>query len=137
MNSPIKEKFIIEACAMLAYLNNEDGSTIIEEILQRGQRQEAEIFITAMDLAEICHIIRNEEGKERALKVMVLVKTLPVQLVVLDESLIMTVGEIRMKYPLTLGDALVAAVAKSRGAKIITGDHDFKKLEKELDIIWI
>ena len=136
MESP-KEKFVIDACAMLAYLNNEDGSTVIEEVLQKGQRQEAKVFLTAMDLAEIYHVILKEEGREKAIKVMVLIRNLPLERVGLDESLLMMAGEIRLQHPLTLGDALVAAVAKSMKAKIITGDRDFKKLEKELDIIWI
>jgi len=132
-----KEKFVIDACAMLAYLNNESGSSVIEQVLKRAERHEVKIFITIMDLAEIYHLILKEAGREKAIKSIVLLRNLPVESMTLDESLLMIAGELRMQYPLTLGDAFVAAVAKSMDAKIITGDKDFKAIEKEIGIIWI
>ena len=131
------EQFILDASAMLAYLNNEDGVEIIDEVLERGGRNEAKIFITAMDLAEIFHIVLKKEGRDKALKTILLIKNLPVESVGLDESLLMLAGEIRVQFPLSLGDALVAALAKTRKAKIITGDSDFKGLEKEIECVWI
>jgi len=133
----VKEKFVLDACAMLAYLNNEEGSALIEAILKKAEKNEASVFITAMDLAEIYHIVLKEEGREKALKTMVLIKNLPVKSIGLDEPLLMSAGEIRVQFPLTLGDALVVAVAKSREAKVITGDRDFKKVEKEVEVVWI
>lgn len=132
-----KDQFILDACAMLAYLNNEEGVEIIGEVLERGNRNEARIFITAMDLAEIFHIVLKKEGRDKALKTILLIKNLPVECVGLDEALLMLAGEIRVQFPLTLGDALVAAVAKTKKAKIITGDKDFKDLEKEIECVWI
>jgi len=131
------ECFILDACAMLAYLNNEHGVEVIGEVLEKGNRDEAKIFITAMDLAEIYHIVLKKEGRDKALKTILLIKNLPVECVGLDEPLLMLAGEIRMQFPLTLGDALVAAVAKTKKAKLITGDSDFKSLEKEIECVWI
>lgn len=136
MDSP-EEQFILDACAMLAYLNNEDGVEVIGEMLEKGSRNEVKIFITAMDLAEIYHIVLKKEGRDKALKTILLIKNLPVECVGLDEPLLMLAGEIRVQFPLSLGDALVAAVAKTRKAKIITGDNDFKSLEKEIECVWI
>jgi len=90
-----------------------------------------------MDLADIYHLILKEAGREKAIKSIVLLRNLPIENIMLDESLLMLAGEIRVQYPLTLGDAFVAAAAKSMGAKIITGDKDFKAVEKEINIIWI
>ena len=131
------ECFVLDACAMLAYLNNENGAEFIGEILEKGNRKEVKIFLTEMDLAEIFHIVLKQEGRERALKAMLLIKTLPVECIAMDEPLLMLAGEIRIQFPLTLGDALVAALAKSKKAKLITGDNDFKSLEKEIECVWI
>jgi len=131
------EKFILDAGSMLAYLNNENGAETIGEILERGGRKEAKVFITAMDLAEIFHIVLKKEGRDKALKTILLIKNLPVECIGLDESLLMLAGEIRVQFPLSLGDALVAAVAKTRKAKVITGDRDFRGMEKEIECVWI
>jgi predicted nucleic acid-binding protein len=134
---PLKDKFIFDTSALLAYLNNEGGSALIEEILKKAERKDADVFITSMDVAEIYHIVLKEEGREKALKAIVLIKNLPIESVGLDESLLMAAGEIRVQFPLTLGDALVVAVAKSKDAKIITSDRDFKKVEGEVSVVWI
>ena len=131
------EKFILDAGSMLAYLNNENGAETIGKILERGGRKEAKVFITAMDLAEIFHIVLKKEGRDKALKTILLIKNLPVECIGLDESLLMLAGEIRVQFPLSLGDALVAAVAKTRKAKVITGDRDFRGMEKEIECVWI
>jgi len=136
MDSP-KDKYVLDTCAMLAYLNNENGSALIEEMLKKAQKRDAVIFLTSMDLAEIYHIVLKEEGRDKALKTMVLVRNLPIESVGLDEQLLMAAGEIRVQCPLSLGDALVVAVAKAKGAKIVTGDRDFKSVEKEVEVVWV
>ena len=136
MDSP-KDKYVLDTCAMLAYLNNENGSALIEEMLKKAQKRDAVIFLKSMDLDEIYHIVLKEEGRDKALKTMVLVRNLPIESVGLDEQLLMAAGEIRVQFPLSLGDALVVAVAKAKGAKIVTGDRDFKSVEKEVEVVWV
>ncbi len=40
-------------------------------------------------------------------------------------------------YRLNLVDAFAAALAKEKKAELITGDPEFKALEKEIKITWL
>ena len=43
----------------------------------------------------------------------------------------------RSRYRLSLADAFAAALAKDMKAELVTGDPEFKALEKEIEIQWL
>ena len=52
-----------------------------------------------------------------------------------DEPAAATVFKAR--HRLSLADALAAALAKEKKAELVTGDPEFKALEKEIKIAWL
>ena len=44
---------------------------------------------------------------------------------------------LKSKYPVAYGDCFAAALGIQRKCKVITGDPEFEKLEKEVGIIWL
>jgi predicted nucleic acid-binding protein len=46
-------------------------------------------------------------------------------------------GALKTAHDLGLADACAAALAKSKKAELVTGDMEFKALEKELKIDWL
>jgi predicted nucleic acid-binding protein len=46
-------------------------------------------------------------------------------------------ADFKARHKLSLADAFAAALAKERKAELITGDPEFKALEKEIKIGWL
>jgi ribonuclease VapC len=46
-------------------------------------------------------------------------------------------ARLKASYPISLADAFAAALAKIHNAELVTGDREFKLLERELKITWL
>ena len=55
----------------------------------------------------------------------------------LDRELAEIAASLKAEYDLGLADAFAAALAKNKKAELVTADHEFKSVEKEIKIIWL
>ena len=62
---------------------------------------------------------------------------LPIEFHPVTRALADVAADFKARYKLSLADAFAAALAKERKAELITGDPEFKALEKEIKIGWL
>ena len=55
----------------------------------------------------------------------------------MDRELADLAAGLKARFSLSLADAFAAALAKKLKAELITGDAEFKPLEKEIRILWL
>ncbi|MFY9672974.1 MAG: PIN domain-containing protein [Terriglobales bacterium] len=46
-------------------------------------------------------------------------------------------ADFKARFKLSLADAFAAALAKERKVELVTGDPEFKALEKEIKVQWL
>jgi predicted nucleic acid-binding protein len=46
-------------------------------------------------------------------------------------------ADFKARFKISLADAFAAALAKEKKAQLVTGDLEFKSLEKEIRISWL
>ena len=54
-----------------------------------------------------------------------------------DRRLADLAADFKARFKMSLADAFAAALAKERKAELVTGDSEFKPLEKEIKINWL
>ena len=54
-----------------------------------------------------------------------------------DRELAESAALLKNEYDLGLADAFAAALAKEKKTELVTGDAEFKPLEKEIKINWL
>jgi predicted nucleic acid-binding protein len=59
------------------------------------------------------------------------------EVVTVDRDLAEAAALLKNTYKLGLADAFAAALAKSKKAELVTGDHEFKAVDKEIKINWL
>jgi predicted nucleic acid-binding protein len=62
---------------------------------------------------------------------------LPIDIILPDSDLIWKAAEIKADYSISYADSFAAATALSKGAAILTGDPEFKKLKGIVSVEWI
>jgi predicted nucleic acid-binding protein len=48
-----------------------------------------------------------------------------------------TAADFKARFPMSLADAFAAALAKEKKAELVTGDPEFKAVEKEIKVAWL
>lgn len=131
------DRFILDACAVLALLREEQGMDIVKEVID----SDVETFLHAVTFLEIYYNVTNELGIENAnLFFEQLLQTKIKIIYEITENTIKHAGYFKSKYKVSLGDSFVLATAKSHSAKIVSSDHhelDIIEKSENMKFLWI
>lgn len=137
----MKERFVLDACALIAFLDDEDGADKVEEVLRRAQRDECVIYINKLNLLEIYYGVFREDGREKAEEILTRIVALPLIIIdTLTDDVFKEAGRLKAIYKISLADSIALAEAKTRGSQILTADHhEFDALDQkgEVTFHWI
>ncbi len=126
----MKDSFIIDACALIAFLADEEGAANVERILIDSNNK---VFLHTINLLEIYYGIFREEGREKAEMVLKKIIKLPIKLIdTLKDKTVREAGRLKATYKISLADSIVLAEASLKKARIVTADHhEFDIIEKK------
>jgi predicted nucleic acid-binding protein len=129
---------VIDASALLCYLNKEQGWEKMEELLSLAAEKEKSLFMSAVNWGEVYYIIlRNLVDYHEAEEVEKVIQTLPIEIVPADRELAKEAATLKVNHKLAYADAFAAALAKLKKAELITSDKEFKSVEGKIKISWI
>jgi len=124
-------KYLFDTKALVALFNDEDGADFVERILREVDEGKAEGFVSSITLTEVYYLYLRRAGKETARKRVEQIKLSNLEVIAIDESVALRAGEYKVRA-IPIADALIAASARSAGAKIVTDDRHFEGLDVEV-----
>ena len=95
--------------------------------------------MSVINWGEIYYNTMRETSQSEAEARIKEIASLPIEIVGIGDDLKMTRQAAIYKaiYRVAYADAFAAALAKERRAELVTGDPEFKPLEKEIKINWL
>lgn len=121
-------KYLLDTKALIAFFNNENGAENVEKILSDIDENKVEGFVSAITLTEIYYLYSRRSGESFAKKRIEQIKLSNLKMVVIDDEIAIKAGKYKVKA-IPIADALIAASAYFIGAKVVTDDEHFEKLE--------
>jgi len=128
---------VLDSYSLIAYLENEDGAERMIEVIQVARNGGKPLLLSVVNWGEVYYITLREAGRERVETVVHLISTLPIQVVPADLELTRQAAEFKASKRMSYGDCFAAALAKLRKAELVTGDEEFRQIEKEIKVLWI
>jgi ribonuclease VapC len=93
--------------------------------------------MTEVNYAEVQYMIRRKDGDAAWAVIAHELRTAPIEFHPATRRLADRAAEFKARYQLGLADAFAAALAKEKKAELLTGDPEFKAVEKEIKIHWL
>jgi ribonuclease VapC len=131
---------VLDSFALIGYLENEPFSSRIEKMLRQSRQGKLSIYLHAIHLGEVYYIAMREQGMESADLAVARIKAFPLIYVdTIDDELLRGAAAFKANYPISYADSFAAAMAVMHNAVLLTGNPEFKKLEKKegLSIEWL
>jgi predicted nucleic acid-binding protein len=131
---------ILDACALIAWLKNEDGADIVDGLLDKAETGEIDLFISVVNLVEINYGFISDVGADRAKEIMRTIKETAVKITGINDSIFQETSLFKAKYNLSLADAFGLGTAAAYGGTFVTCDHhELDKIEPALNVpfLWI
>jgi predicted nucleic acid-binding protein len=130
--------YILDAWALVAWLEEENGHLRVDRLFNKAQRQEIKLAISIVNFGEVFYRTAKQYGIEEATRTEKRLRALSINIIApVEEKLVMRAAYLKAQYPISYADAFAAALAEQEKAILITGDRDFKRVEKIVKIEWL
>ena len=128
---------VLDSYALLALLRDEPGAETVADLLERAGQQNRSVHMTEVNYAEVQYTIRRKDGETVWASVAGELLAAPIEFHPADRRLADVAAGFKARFRISLADAFAAALAKERKAELVTGDPEFRALEKEIKIRWL
>lgn len=128
---------VLDAQAVVAYLSEEPGGAMVRDLVVETTRQGEAVLMSVVNMAEVFYVIERKRGPDAAAALPAIFDVLAVQPVLADLELARAAARLKASNRMSLADCFAAALAKSSGARLVTGDPDFEQVEGEIPIVWV
>lgn len=130
---------VLDSWALIAFFEDEPAAEQVEKLLTQGAADRHKLLLSVVNWGEIYYNTMREVSREAAEQHARSIAALPIEIVGVGEDLALArqaaiyKGTHRMAY----ADCFAAALAKLKNAELLTGDPEFKAMEKEIKIRWL
>ena len=128
---------VLDSHALLALLRDEPGAEAVATILEKAGLRDQPVHMTEVNYAEVQYTIRRKDGDAAWQTIAGELVAAPIQFHPADRRLADLAADFKSRFKMSLADAFAAALAKEKKAELVTGDPEFKALEKEIKINWL
>ena len=125
-NEPVA---VLDACALIAFLNNEDGAGVVAEALQEVPL----VKMAAVNVLEVAYdAVRQTGQKDAAGEILRNVAALGLNIdSTLSDEMIQRAAVFKTSFRLSLADSIALALAAVHGAPLLTSDRrDFSPIHE-------
>lgn len=132
--------FILDACALIALLRDEDGSDIVAAAYQKANYESAMLIINKINLFEVYYGFYRDKGKAFAENLLQAIKQSVVVIHELNDDVFSEAGRLKATYKMSLADSIALAEALVSGGAILTADHhefDIVEQKEKIKFEWI
>lgn len=128
---------VLDSWSVMAYLEDEPAGQRISEIIVDAQESETPLMMTVVNIGEIWYLIARKTSEKEADQTVSELKHLGIHFIEADWKLTREAARFKSHYRMSFADCFASALAKDRGADLLTGDLEFKQVETEVKILWL
>jgi len=128
---------VVDSRAMIAWLLDQEAAPRVDAIMQKADAGDLQLLMSWINVGDVYYIAAKRYGREKAERFLERLPSLPIRVVLPDETDIIAAARLKGSRRLAYADAFAAALALRKGATIITGDPELAALKDLLKIDWI
>jgi predicted nucleic acid-binding protein len=128
---------VLDSFALIAYFRDEAGAETVEAMLVSAGKKDSPLLMTDVNYAEVKYSIVKKEGARAWAEAAKVLQGLPIDFHSTTRALADSAADFKARFKLSLADAFAAALAKEKKTELVTGDPEFRPLEKEIKIHWL
>lgn len=130
---------VLDSWALIAFFEDEPAAEAVEKLLEQATAEKHKLLMSVVNWGEVYYNTMREVSQEAAEQRVREIASLPIDIVGVSDDLHLArqAAIYKAAHKMSYADCFGAALAKSRNAEFLTGDPEFKALEKEIKINWL
>jgi ribonuclease VapC len=116
---------------LLAWLKDQHpGAEAMELLWRTAAAGRVRLILNLINLGEVYYLSAKAESLAAAGRVLKELRAMPLEVWPVSEELVMKAAELKARFPISYADAFAAATAIAASAPLVTGDREFRRLER-------
>jgi len=128
---------VLDSWAVLAYLEDEAPAEKIGNIISDAHDDDIPLFMSVLNVGEVWYIVAREASPLDADRSIAQLRQLGIRFVEADWLLAYEAAKYKAKNRMSYADCFAAAVTKQKNAVLLTGDPEFKQVERDISVSWL
>ena len=128
---------VLDSYAVITYLQKQQGYEGVAMIFEECVSKDREVFLCIVNWGEVIYQALRTGGEERAQLAEDIMRALPINLVEANKELTLQAARLKAFNKMSYADCYAAALAMKKKCELMTGDKEFKQVEKDIKIRWI
>jgi predicted nucleic acid-binding protein len=130
---------VLDSWALIAFFEDEPGAEQVEKLLAQAAADKHKLLLSVINWGEIYYNTMRAVSQAAAEQKAQEIAALPVDIVSVGDDLTLArqAAIFKARHKMAYADCFAAALAKLRNCELLTGDPEFKTLEKEVRIVWL
>ena len=129
---------VLDSHAMLAYFEKEPSWDKIAGFLEQAVGGNLRLIMSVVNWGEVCYVTLREYGPNQLERVIQAFDNMPVDIVDAGREVTLAAARFKAAGGLSYADSFVCGLAKvNKSVEIVTGDPEFRSVEKTFRICWI
>lgn len=126
----------LDSYALMAFLEREPGYAFVQDMLREAEVG-VPLWMSLINWGEVYYATVRSKGQDAADDAVDVIDQLPIALAAPTRADVLEAARLKAKYPVSYADCFAAALARLHGCPVVTGDPDFRLLEKEVKVKWL
>jgi ribonuclease VapC len=128
---------VLDSYALIVFFRGEAGAGQVKDLLHKAASNDRPLQMTEVNYAEVKYTLIKQDGLNQWNQAAEILTSLPIEFHPADRRLADAAADFKGRHKMSLTDAFAAALARERKAELVTGDPEFRALEKEIKINWL
>jgi len=137
----MSDRFVLDACALIAYFNDETGADKAEHLISRALREEVVLYAASINVYEVYYDALRRGSPGKAEELLSDIYAMPLTIVEeVDRPLMRHAGFFKTAHKISRADSIALALSKQLDAQLVTTDHhEFDDVERsgEVRFFWL
>jgi predicted nucleic acid-binding protein len=129
--------YVLDSWAVIAYLEDEPSAPQIADLIAGAHEEGITLYMAVINVGEVWYTIAREISEEDANASVKELRDLRIQFENVDWELTQEAARFKSQHKMSYADCYAAALARSKKADLVTGDVEFKQIEKAINIQWV
>lgn len=128
---------VLDTYALIAYLDKEPGYEEVAKLFEECVAKDREVFACVVNWGEVIYHALRSGGENMAKLAEDTMRALPLQIEEANKDLTLQAAHLKAFNKMSYADCFAAALAMKRKCELVTGDKEFKQVEKNIKIRWL
>ncbi len=128
---------VLDSYALISYLEREEGFEEVAKVFDECVARDREAYLCVVNWGEVIYHALRAGGEKAARLADDAMRALPMEIVEANNDLTLQAAHLKAFNKISYADCFAAGLAMKKKCELVTGDKEFKLLEKAVKVRWI